>query len=146
MKKQNELLLESQLCFALYSTAKTVVQSYGPLLEKLGLTYLQYLVMLLLWEEDDVPLKALAEKLFLDSGTLTPLLKKLEALGLIRKERSEQDEREVRIRLTKEGRALRRQAEDIPRCMFQKTQLPAKELSRLKEELENLRQTLLQNS
>src|SRR6202167_1701145 len=98
------LLLDNQLCFAVYSTAHVFNRVYKPLLDRLGLTYPQYLVMLVLWERDDVPVKEIGERLYLDSGTLTPLLKRLEAADLIRRTRSTQDERQVLIALTAKGR------------------------------------------
>ncbi len=145
MKKnlKKELLLESQVCFALYSTSKTLIQAYAPLLEKLDLTYLQYIVMLVLWEEDNTPLKDIGQRLFLDSGTLTPLLKKLEKNGLINRTRSEKDEREIRITLTKKGLALKNKAEDIPKCIFEKSGLSISELEALKIKLKELREHLL---
>ena len=103
------LLLGNQLCFAVYSTAHAFNRVYKPLLDRLGLTYPQYLVMLVLWERDGVPVKDIGERLFLDSGTLTPLLKRLEAAGLIKRTRSTEDERQVLIALTSQGQALREQ-------------------------------------
>jgi DNA-binding MarR family transcriptional regulator len=108
------LALDNQFCFALYSASLAMTKTYKPFLDKLGLTYPQYLVMLVLWEEDDILVKAIGEKLFLDSGTLTPLLKRLEASSLIARTRDEADERQVRITLTKEGRALKKKAQSIP--------------------------------
>src|SRR3981081_2418215 len=104
------LLLGSQLCFAIYSTAHASTRAYKPLLDRLGLTYPQYLVMLVLWERDGVPVKDIGERLFLDSGTLTPLLKRLEAAALIKRTRSTADERQVLIALTPKGHALREKA------------------------------------
>ena len=100
------LALENQFCFALYSASLAMTKTYKPFLDKLGLTYPQYLVMLVLWQQDDVLVKSIGEKLFLDSGTLTPLLKRLETSSLIQRTRDEADERQVRITLTREGRAL----------------------------------------
>jgi MarR family transcriptional regulator, organic hydroperoxide resistance regulator len=108
------LALDNQFCFALYSASLAMTKTYKPFLDKLGLTYPQYLVMLVLWQQDDVLVKAIGEQLFLDSGTLTPLLKRLEASSLIVRTRDESDERQVRITLTKEGRALKKKALDIP--------------------------------
>jgi DNA-binding MarR family transcriptional regulator len=108
------LALDNQFCFALYSASLAMTKTYKPFLEKLGLTYPQYLVMLVLWQQDDVLVKAIGEKLFLDSGTLTPLLKRLEGSSLIMRTRDESDERQVRITLTREGRALKKKAQDIP--------------------------------
>ncbi|TFW08987.1 MarR family transcriptional regulator [Oxalobacteraceae bacterium OM1] len=108
------LALDNQFCFALYSASLAMTKTYKPFLDKLGLTYPQYLVMLVLWQQDDVLVKSIGEKLFLDSGTLTPLLKRLEASELITRTRDEADERQVRITLTKEGRALKKKAQSIP--------------------------------
>ena len=107
--------LEQQLCFAIYSTMHAVNKAYQPLLEKLGLTYPQYLVMLVLWETDDVTVKQLGERLFLDSGTLTPLLKRLEAMGLVHRARDPKDERQVRLTLTEKGKTLRQARADDSR-------------------------------
>src|SRR5271154_2326289 len=104
------LQLGSQLCFAIYSAAHAFNRVYKPLLDRLGLTYPQYLVMLVLWERDGVPVKDIGERLFLDSGTLTPLLKRLEQAGLINRTRSTEDERQVMIALTAKGEALREKA------------------------------------
>ncbi len=108
------LLLKNQLCFPLYAAARQVTGLYAPLLKPLGLTYTQYLVFLVLWETDGLKVSELGERLFLDSGTLTPLLKKLSDRGLIERRRREDDERVVEIFLTEEGRALRAKAEGIP--------------------------------
>src|SRR3954447_11692195 len=108
------LSLDNQFCFALYSASLAMTKTYKPFLDKLGLTYPQYLVMLVLWQQDDVLVKSIGEQLFLDSGTLTPLLKRLEASSLVMRTRDETDERQVRITLTKEGRALKKKAQDIP--------------------------------
>ncbi|CAH2602469.1 Organic hydroperoxide resistance transcriptional regulator [Rhodovastum atsumiense] len=104
------LVLDDMLCFALHSTAQAVGRANKPMLDRLGLTYPQYLVMIVLWAEDNRTVSAIGEKLFLDSGTLTPLLKRLEAAGFVTRARDAADERQVRIRLTEQGRALRRQA------------------------------------
>src|SRR6201989_2820877 len=101
------LRLDNQICFAVYSAAHAFTRVYKPLLDRLGLTYPQYLVMLVLWERDDVPVKDIGERLFLDAGTLTPLLKRLEAADLIKRTRSTEDERQVLIALTSQGQALR---------------------------------------
>src|SRR3979490_2867857 len=101
------LLLGNQIGFAVYSTAHAFNRVYKPLLDRLGLTYPQYLVMLVLWERDDVPLKDIGERLFLDSGTLTPLLKRMETADLIKRTRSTADERQVLIALTPKGQALK---------------------------------------
>src|SRR6266852_5098521 len=108
------LALENQFCFALYSASLAMTKTYKPFLKSLGLTYPQYLVMLVWWQQDDVLVKEIGQQLFLDSGTLTPLLKRLEASSLITRTRDDIDERQVRIMLTKEGRALKKKAQDIP--------------------------------
>jgi DNA-binding MarR family transcriptional regulator len=110
----NPLLLKNQLCFPLYAAARQVTGLYAPLLKPLGLTYTPYLVFLVLWEEDGLKVGDLGGRLFLDSGTLTPLLKKLEEKGLLTRRRCEEDERVVRVFLTDEGRALRAKALTIP--------------------------------
>jgi len=137
------LLLGNQLCFAVYSTAHAFNRVYKPLLDRLGLTYPQYLVMLVLWERDDVSVKDIGERLFLDSGTLTPLLKRLEAAGLIKRTRSKQDERQVLIALTAQGEALREQAKMLPEAILAASACSIGELSALKNELIVLRDRLL---
>src|SRR6478672_13617070 len=112
------LLLGNQVCFAVYSTAHAFNRFYKPLLERLGLTYPQYLVMLVLWERDGVPVKEIGDRLFLDSGTLTPLLKRLEAAQLIKRTRSIEDERQVMIALTSKGEALREKARTVPQAIL----------------------------
>ena len=112
------LLLGNQICFAVYSTAHVFNRFYKPLLDKLGLTYPQYLVMMVLWERDGVPVRDIGEKLFLDSGTLTPLLKRMEAADLVKRTRSTEDERQVLIALTPHGHALREKARAVPQAML----------------------------
>ncbi len=113
----NPLALDNQLCFALYVCSKEIIRKYTPLLEPLGLTYTSYITLLSLWEEDNVTLKTLGEKIFLDSGTLTPLLKKMEGQGLITRTRGGKDERTVYIKLTKEGIELKKKCINIPAQM-----------------------------
>jgi MarR family transcriptional regulator, organic hydroperoxide resistance regulator len=136
------LLLSNQICFAVYSTAHAFNRVYKPLLDRLGLTYPQYLVMLVLWERDDVPLKDIGEKLFLDSGTLTPLLKRLEAQGLIKRTRSTEDERQVLIALTSKGHALKEEAKAVPQAILSSSACPVGELVTMKNELVALRDRL----
>ncbi|MGH8446417.1 MAG: MarR family winged helix-turn-helix transcriptional regulator, partial [Solimonas sp.] len=136
------LLLQNQLCFAVYSTALAFNSVYKPLLDKLHLTYPQYLAMLVLWEQDDVPVKDIGHLLHLDSGTLTPLLKRLESAGLVTRTRSSADERQVRITLTAAGRALREQAKAVPAGIFQACGLSTPTLLQLKDELIELRDRL----
>ncbi len=108
------LLLDDQLCFALYAASRAMIRAYQPLLAPLGITYPQYLVMLVLWERDGVSVNELGERLALDSGTLTPLLKRLAEHGLVERRRGDDDERVVRIHLTAAGRALRSKAKQVP--------------------------------
>ena len=107
-------VLEQHLCFELYRASRAMIRGYAPLLEPLGLTYAQYLVLVVLWEEDAVSVRQLGERLSLDSATLTPLLKRLEAQGALERRRDPEDERVVRVRLTEAGRALRVQCRDFP--------------------------------
>jgi DNA-binding MarR family transcriptional regulator len=111
------LLLDHQLCFPLYACSKEIIRRYKPMLDELDLTYTQYIVMLVLWERRSVTAKELGSCLYLDSGTLTPLLKKLEAKGLLTRRRSEQDERSLVLSITQQGMDLRAQAEHIPQAM-----------------------------
>ena len=109
-----QLRLANQLCFPLYACSKEVIRLYKPFLDPLGLTYTQYIALLVLWERGEVSVKALGEALWLDSGTLTPVLKALEAKGLVARRRSEADERVVLVSPTREGLALREQAAEVP--------------------------------
>jgi DNA-binding MarR family transcriptional regulator len=136
------LRLDNQICFAIYSTAHTFNRVYKPLLDRLGLTYPQYLVMLVLWERDDVPVKDIGERLFLDSGTLTPLLKRLEAADLIKRTRSTEDERQVLIALTQQGQALREKARSVPQSILAASACSIGELSTIKNEIVALRDRL----
>lgn len=112
--KYDALKLENQLCFPLYASAKEVVRLYKPFLDEIGLTYTQYIAMLALWERDGLSVKELGEQLYLDSGTLTPLLKKMESQGLVQRSRNARDERSVTITLSEQGKALRERAVSIP--------------------------------
>ena len=136
------LLLGNQLCFAIYSTAHVFNRVYKPLLDRLGLTYPQYLVMLVLWERDGLPVKDIGEKLFLDSGTLTPLLKRLEAAELVKRTRSTEDERQVLIALTSRGQALREKARALPQAILAASACSVTELVTMKNELIALRDRL----
>ena len=125
------LLLKNQLCFPIYACAREVIKAYREPLSALDLTYTQYLVMMVLWEEKKKSVRELGECLYLDSGTLMPLLKKLEAKGCIARERCPEDERSVIVSLTKEGEALREKARDVPRCMAEKSPLTKEEAETL---------------
>ena len=136
------LLLDNQLCFALYSASLAMTKLYKSLLEALGLTYPQYLVMLVLWERDGLMVSELGERLFLDSGTLTPLLKRLESAGLIARIRDVQDERRVHITLTAAGRALKTQAAEIPDCILKASQCSLPDIVALTQQVQTLRTNL----
>ena len=135
-------VLDQQLCFAVYSLGHAFTRAYKPILEALGLTYPQYVAMMVLWEQNGITVSALGERLLLDSGTLTPLLKRLEAGGLVQRVRDAEDERQVRIRLTKAGQALWEKARAIPTQILCATGRTAPELQTLKEDLLRLRDRL----
>lgn len=136
------LRLDNQICFAVYSAAHAFNRVYKPLLDRLGLTYPQYLVMLVLWERDDVPVKDIGDKLFLDSGTLTPLLKRLEAAHLVKRTRSREDERQVLIALTPQGQALKDKARSVPQSILAASDCSVSELVAMKDEIVALRDRL----
>jgi MarR family transcriptional regulator, organic hydroperoxide resistance regulator len=142
MAGDQPLRLDNQICFAVYSAAHAFNRVYKPLLERLGLTYPQYLVMLVLWERDGVPLRDIGERLFLDSGTLTPLLKRLEGAGLIKRTRSHEDERQVLIALTPQGQALKEKARAVPHSILAASACSIGELVSLKNEIVALRDRL----
>ncbi len=124
---KDPLALKSQLCFPLYACAKEIVRAYQPFLEGLDLTYTQYIVMMVLWEHKQMNVKALGEYLYLDSGTLTPLLRKMEAKGFLTRERSKRDERTVIITITEKGEALHEKAGSIPCKMAELIDMPQKD-------------------
>ncbi len=134
--------LDQQLCFALYAATHAITRSYTPGLKSIGLTYPQYLVMVVLWQEDALTLKALAERLDLDSPTLTPLLKRLEANGFVTRTRSRVDERALEIRLTPAGRALRGPAEQVRAGVVCQSGLQPDSMSRMRAELHSLASSL----
>jgi MarR family transcriptional regulator, organic hydroperoxide resistance regulator len=136
------LQLDNQICFAVYSAAHAFNRVYKPLLDRLGLTYSQYLVMLVLWERDGVAVKEIGERLYLDSGTLTPLLKRLEQAGLIKRTRSSKDERQVLINLTSQGQALREKARAVPPSILAASQCSVAELTAVRDEIVALRDRL----
>jgi DNA-binding MarR family transcriptional regulator len=136
------LTLDEQLCFALYSTSLAMTKAYKPVLEDLGLTYPQYLTMLVLWESHDLTVKDIAARLNLDSATVTPLLKRLEAQGYLERVRGVEDERLVHIRLTKTGMALKRAAREVPSEILCATQQTPEFVVRLRDDLTRLRGTL----
>jgi DNA-binding MarR family transcriptional regulator len=137
-----DLRLEQQLCFAVYSAAHAFTRFYKPLLGKLGVTYPQYLVLLTLWETDAINVSSIGERLLLDSGTLTPVLKRLEALGLVTRKRSESDERQLVISLTDKGQGLKKVAADFPRQILMASECSGDELRALTRTMFNLRESL----
>lgn len=136
------LTLDRQMCFALYSASLAMTKLYKPLLSELGLTYPQYLVMLVLWEKDAIQVSTLKERLFLDYGTLTPLVKRLEKHGLLARQRSPEDERQVIVRLTEKGKSLQQAAARIPQRVASASGCSLAELEDLKTELCALRNRL----
>ena len=138
----DDMKLENFICFAMYTANHAMNRVYKPLLDELGLTYPQYLVMVALWEEDGQTVGGIGDKLFLESSTLTPLLKRLEAAGLIRRERSKEDERVVVIRLSDEGKALKTKAATVPNCIVDATGSEFDQLKRLRAEIIALRDAL----
>jgi DNA-binding MarR family transcriptional regulator len=136
------LLLDNQLCFALHSASLAMTKVYKPHLDALGVTYPQYLALLVLWERDGLGVSELGERLFLDSGTLTPLLKRLEGGGLVNRRRDADDERRVVIRLTDAGRALKAQAAGIPACILGASGCDVQDVVRITGEVRALRARL----
>lgn len=132
------MALDDQLCFALHSASRAVTAAYRPVLAELGLTYPQYLVMLAVWERGDVPMKELGAMLGLDYGTLSPLLKRLEAAGLVRRERQADDERLITVSATEKGGALRARAEQVPGAMGRSYGMTAEEADGLRAQLRDL--------
>ena len=134
----NALSFDQQICFPLYSAANAMVRAYRPLLKTLDLTYLQYIVMMVLWEEQGISVSSLGHKLHLDSGTLTPLLKRLEAKGLVIRQVSDKDERVKCLCLSESGLALKAQAASIPEKILCKTRVPLDSLLQLKAQCDQL--------
>jgi MarR family transcriptional regulator, organic hydroperoxide resistance regulator len=135
----NEILkLENQLCFSIYAASRAITKVYRPFLDKLGITYPQYLVMLVLWECSTITLRDLGNKLFLDSGTLTPLLKRLERMELIKRERSREDERILCVSITEKGLSMKQEAIKIPECILGSMSADITYLANLKNEVDKL--------
>ncbi|MFC4498661.1 MULTISPECIES: MarR family winged helix-turn-helix transcriptional regulator [Streptomyces] len=135
---EGSLRLDDQLCFALYAAQRAVTSAYRPLLDELGLTYPQYLVLLVLWERGEIPVKDLAAALRLDYGTMSPLLKRLEAAGLVRRDRSPHDERSVLVTCTPRAQDLKSRATRVPAALLASTGLDLPTVARLREELRDL--------
>lgn len=136
---KQDLVLDKQLCFALYGASLALTRTYKPLLEPLGLTYPQYLVMMVLWEEDHLAVKALGEKLGLDSGTLSPLLKRLEQADFVKRQRDSRDERQVTVSLTPKGRALQDDALSVMAAIGSAIGCSLEEVAALRQQLQSLR-------
>jgi MarR family transcriptional regulator, organic hydroperoxide resistance regulator len=130
MNHNEQLKLENQLCFSVYACSREITKMYRPYLDQLGLTYPQYLVLLVLWEHHETTVKALGAELYLDSGTLTPLLKRMEEAGLLKRERSKEDERRVMVHLTTKGEELRDKASIIPDAMAANSGLSKEEFKK----------------
>lgn len=141
-KVDDPLCLENQLCFSLYAAAHAIKKAYRPLLEELGLTYPQYLILIVLWKTDGLKVSDIGQRLNLDSGTLTPVLKRLETSGFVRRTRRLQDEREVEIGLTAPGRALRDQAIGVRREIVHQLKMSEPEIAALRSDLNALIATL----
>lgn len=142
---RNELKLNNQLCFPLYALSRQVTNLYRPLLERLGITYPQYLVLMVLWENKSVSVKQLGELLWLDSGTLTPLLKRMEANGLLVRKRSEDDERIVNAIITDKGLEVEKLAEFIPSALKDQLQMTDQQLAKLRQQLCDILLTITNN-
>lgn len=138
MDRYDALKLENQLCFSLYALSREVIKMYKPLLDPYDLTYTQYITMMVLWEEEKIIFKELAKKLYLDSGTLTPVLKRLESKGFVKKYRSEEDDRSVVVELTEKGRELRDKIIEVPEKMYCKFSDEGEDLVKLKNYLDRL--------
>ena len=137
--------LDSQLCFSLYATSLAVNRTYKPLLDRLGITYPQYLVLLALWEEDGRMVGGVATRLGLESSTVTPLIKRLEAHGLLTRTRNPRDERQVQVHLTQRGAALQQECGCLAEALIERSRLPGKRLAALNKDLQVLRDALAEN-
>lgn len=138
MKIHEDLKLENQLCFAIYACSREITKLYQPYLDKIGVTYSQYLVLMVLWERGECTVKEIGDALYLDSGTLTPLLKRMQSAGLINRERSVHDERKVMISLTEQGKNLHDEAVHIPSAMRDKSHLSDEHFSLLLDQFSGL--------
>ncbi|PEJ56744.1 MarR family transcriptional regulator [Bacillus sp. AFS002410] len=140
MNKENQLLLENQLCFSIYACSREITKLYRPILDEIGITYPQYLALLSLWEKDQQTVKELGGTLFLDSGTLTPMLKRMESAGLIYRKRDSSDERKVFITLTDDGKALKEKAYCIPEKFFNESDTTQEEFLTILSQIKSLLQ------
>ncbi len=137
MPKEDLQKLENQICFPLYAASRLIIKKYNPLLESFNITYPQYLVLMVLWENNGISVSELGEKLYLDSGTLTPVLKKLESSELLKRERSNKDERSVIVTLTPQGKRLKNRLKDIPNKMGICINAPNEDIIKLRTMLQN---------
>lgn len=142
MTTDEMLKLENQLCFSIYAVSRSITKVYQNLLDKLDITYPQYLVMLVLWEEGNITMKELGNKLYLDSGTLTPLLKRIENLGLVKRERSSEDERLLCITTTEKGMLLKDKAVNIPQCLLNSIDADIPFLINIKKNMDELLESI----
>ncbi|TDP93068.1 MarR family transcriptional regulator [Halanaerobium saccharolyticum] len=138
MEKYDILKLDNQICFPLYALSRKVIQLYKPLLDKYNLTYTQYIIMLVLWEEEKISIKELGEKLFLDSGTISPVVKKLVKQGLLEKFRFKEDERIVMVKLTEKGKEIKEEIVEIPEKLYRNFEGDKEALFQLKEDLDKI--------
>jgi len=138
MDKYESIKLDNQLCFSLYATSREIIKLYKPFLDKFNLTYTQYVAMLVLWEDEKSTVKDIGKRLHLDSGTLTPLLKKIESMGLIKRYRDVNDDRVVIVELTEQGRLLKEDVTEVPREMVCKINMPIEKAIQLKRNLDEL--------
>ena len=138
MDEYENLKLNNQFCFSLYSLAKEITRLYKPFLDELGITYTQYITLLVLWEKDGINMNEIGDRVCLDSGTLTPLLKKLESNGFIERKRPKEDERNIIVTLTDKGKELKEKAVDIPKLMAEKTNIPIEEIVEERDRLKGL--------
>lgn len=143
MKNCECIKLENQICFSLYAASREVIKLYKPILDKYNLTYTQYLVMIVLWEYDEITVKDIGNKLHLDSGTLTPLLKKLEARGLLTRHRAKEDDRMVLVNLEEDGKKLKNEILDVPGEVFCKMNISKEKAELLKQNLDELMDSLI---
>jgi DNA-binding MarR family transcriptional regulator len=138
MDKYESIKLDNQVCFSLYASSREIIKLYKPFLDKFNLTYTQYVAMLVLWEDEKSTVKEIGKRLHLDSGTLTPLLKKIESMGLIKRYRDVNDDRVVIVELTEQGRLMKDQVTEVPREMACKINMSREDLIELKRRLDNL--------
>jgi len=138
MDKYESIKLDNQVCFSLYAASREIIKLYKPYLDKYNLTYTQYIAMLVLWEDEKSTVKDIGKRLHLDSGTLTPLLKKIESMGLVTRYRDVNDDRVVIVELTEKGRLLKENVTEVPQEMACKINMPREDLIELKIKLDNM--------